>query len=402
MNRSIILERPLIVRCWRVIGQVAKAEKRTELIPVLLRVRETGGTDARDLAEHLLFESRSRRVVAERLLHIAHAYGLVEKEEHDRVFTLTEAGERAIDTDEVFVPDLGAWTIWASDDPLLPSPILRVEAWNEPRAFDEIKGKKRKSSEERSHEALPAWLQKVVNKPITPNVGAAAICINHLEDKAEAVETNGTLRLSWNVGDGRLQLTGALEGKKVATELEAPPLSLDQIWFTLFEQEALLEEKKVATELEASPLSLNQIWPTLLEQEALIEWWDMDRQKLCVSFDGTDDTEREAMVRDLRFESPHIPDYGEFDLITVREVPITPATEADVQSWAKWRLRTRIQDYATSERYAAWRAEAADPFDQYEVELPTRTQIARELWNQTTNRPKPEVWHLAAAEDWRL
>lgn len=209
MNRSITLERSVIVKCWRVVGQVAKAEKRTELIPVLLRARKTGGTNARDLAEHLFFESQSRRVVAERLLNIAHAYGLVEKEERDRVFTLTE-------------------------------------------------------------------------------------------------------------------------------------------------------------------------------------------------FDETDDTEREAMVRDLRFESPHIPDYGEFDLITVREVPIIPATEADAQSWAKWRLRTRIQDYATSERYAAWCAEAADPFDQYEIELPTRTELFDEVCNRTTNRPDPKFWHLVAAEDWKL
>lgn len=372
MNRSITLERSVIVRCWRVVGQVAKAEKRTELIPVLLRVRETGGTDARGLAEHLLFESRSRRVVAGRLLHIAHAYGLVEKEERARVFTLTEAGERAIDTDEVFVPEHGAWTIWASEDPLLPSPILRVDTWNEPSAFDEIKGKKWESAEERSHEDLPAWLRKVVKRPITPAAGATAVCINHLENKAEAVETNDTLRLSWNVGDGRLQLTGTLEGKKVATELEAPPISQDQIWLTF------------------------------LKEEALIEWWDMDRQKLCIDFDDTDGTEREAMVCDLGFESPHIPDYGEFDPITVREVPITPATEADAQSWAKWRLHTRIQDYATSERYAAWCAEAADPFDQYEIDLPTRTELFDEVCNRTTNRPAPEFWHLAAAEDWRL
>ena len=372
MNRSIILERPLIVRCWRVIGQVAKAEKRTELIPFLLRVRETGGTDARDLAEHLLFESRSRRVVAERLLHIAHAYGLVEKEERDRVFTLTEAGERAIDTDEVFVPDLGAWTIWASEDPLLPSPILRVDAWNEPSAFDEIKGKKWESAEERSHEDLPAWLQKVVNRPITPNAGGAAICINHLEDKAEAVETNDTLRLSWNVGAGRLQLTGALEGKKVETELEAPPLSLDQIWLTL------------------------------LKEEALLKWWDMNRQQLRVTFDETDETEREAMSRDFWFESPKIPDYGKFESLDVRDVPITPYTEDDAQSWAKWRLRTRIRDYATVECYKDWCTEAADPFKRYEIKLPTRTELFGEFWNQTTNRPKPEVWHLAAAEDWRL
>lgn len=374
MNRSITLERSVIVRCWRVVGQVAKAEKRTELIPVLLRVRETGGTDARDLAEHLLFESRSRRVVAERLLNIAHAYGLVEKEERDRVFTLTEAGERAIDTDEVFVPDLGAWTIWASEDPLLPSPILRIEPWNdEPNAYSEIPRKNRESTEERFPEDLPVWLQNVVSTtPITPAATSAAICVNHLEDKAEAVETNDTLRLSWNVGDGRLHLTGTLVGKKVATELEAPPLSLDQIW------------------------------STLLEEEALIEQLDKDRQKLCVDFDETDDTEREAMVCDLGFKSPKIPDCGEFEPVTVREVPITPATEADAQSWAKWRLRTRIQDYATSERYAAWRAEAADPFDQYVIELPTRTELLDEVCNRTTNRPDPEFWHLAAAKDWKL
>lgn len=372
MNRSIILERSVPVRCWRVVGQVAKAEKRTELIPVLLRVRETDGTDARDLAEHLLFESRSRRVVADRLLHIAHAYGLVEKEERDRVFTLTEAGERAIDTDEVFVPDLGAWTIWASEDPLLPSPILRVEAWNEPSAFDEIKGKKQESAKERSHEDLPAWLRKVVKRPIKPAVGATAVCIDHLEDKAEAVETNGTLRLSWNVSDGRLQLTGTLEEKKVATELETPSRSLDQIWHTL------------------------------LEKEDIIEWWDMDSQQLRVTFDETDETEREAMSCDLWFESPKIPDYGKFESLDVREVPITPDTEADAQSWAKWRLRTRIQDYATSERYAAWCAEAADPFDQYEIELPTRTKLFDEVCNRTTNRPDPKFWHLVAAEDWRL
>ena len=370
MNRSIILQRSIWVRCWRVVGQVAKAEKRPELIPVLLRAHETGGTDAHDLAKHLLFESQSRRVVAERLLQIGFHYGLLEKQ--GGVFVLSEVGETAIDTGKVLVPEYGAWTIWASEDPLLPSPILRVEAWDEPSARDEIKSKKRESSEERSHEDLPDWLRKVVKRPITPAAGADRVSIDHLEDKAEAVETNSTLCLSWNVGDGRLQLTGTLEGKEVKTELEAPPISLDQIWHTL------------------------------LKEEALLRWWDMDSQQLRVSFDETDETEREAMVRDLRFESPHIYGYGEFDPLTVGGVAITPAIEADTQSWAKWRLQTRIQDYATSECYATWCTEAATPFDRYEIKLPTRTELFDEFWNHTTNRPKPEVWHLAAAEDWRL
>ena len=372
MGRSIVLERSLEVRCWRVIGQIAKAEKRKELIPVLLRAREAGGTDARDLAEHLFCEPNSRLVVAERLLNIAKAYGLVAKEERDRVFTLTETGEKAIDTDEVYVPELGAWTIWASEDRLLPSPILRVDAWNEPSAYDEIKGKKRERAKERSPGDVPTWLREVVEKPITPAADAVAVCIDHLENKAEAVETNDTLSLSWNVGDGRLQLTGTLEGKKVATELEVPSVSQDRVWVTL------------------------------LEEEALVELWDKDRRKLRVSFDETDETEREAMVRDLRFESPTVPDYGMFDPLTVTAVPITAKSPADAQSWAKWRLRARVRDYATSERYAAWCEEAANPFDRYELGLPTRTQLTQEFWSQTTSRPNPRVWYLAAAEDWRL
>ena len=408
MNGNIVLERAVPVRCWRVVGQVAKADKRPELIPVLLRVRETGVTDASDLAEHLLFDAQSRRVVGERLLRIAHDYGLVEKKEavpengplsiranggspnslgslitslavpstyeeirgakgRDGVFALTEAGETAIDTEEVLVPKHGTWSIWTSDDPLLRSPIVRVDAWTEPSARTEVFDKE----STRWRARLPDWLRDVAGKPIRPAAQGTEVRIDELERKAEAVD--GRLRLRWNVGEGRLQLTGTLEGQRMATELEAPPVSLDQIWTIL-----------------------------LHEAQALLWRWDEDRQKLRVTFDETDETERETLTRDLRFESPKIPDYGEFDTLTVRDVPITPATEADAKSWANWRLRARIRDYATSARYAAWREEAAAPFVPYEIELPTRTELLDKLWNQTADRPEPRAWRLAAAEDWNL
>lgn len=373
MNRNIILERPVVVRCWRVVGQVAKAEKRPELTPVLLRASETGGTDARDLAGHLFFETRSRRVVAERLLRIGVVYGLLE--ERNGKFTLTTAGETAIDTGDVLVPQFGAWTIWASEEPLLHSPILCVDAWKEPLAFDEIKGRKRESAKQRSSEELPRWIRNVVGTPITLAAGSGAeIRIDDLEDKAEAVDANGLLRLSWNVGDGRLQLTGTLtlEGKKVTTELDAPSMSP------------------------------NRVWRALLENGGLLEQWDEERQVLYVSVDETNETEREAMSRILEFESPDVPDYGKFEPLAVSEVPITAPSEVDAQSWAKWRLRARIRDYATSERYGAWRNEAAAPFKQYEIELPTRTELFDEVCNRTPDRRDPRFWRLAAAEDWRL
>ena len=172
MNRRVILERSVTVGCWRVVGQVAKSQQRTELMPVLLRADENDGTDARDLAEHLFFESRSRRVVAERLLRIATAYGLVE--EGGRDFVLTEAGKQAIHTGEVFVPEDGAWTIWASNDPALPSPVLGIEPWNEPTAFHEIVEKNGKNAEERRYESPPDWLRTIVGTTVRPANGHRA------------------------------------------------------------------------------------------------------------------------------------------------------------------------------------------------------------------------------------
>ena len=371
MNRNIILERPVEVRCWRIVGQVAKVEKRPELMPVLLRASETGGTDARDVAEHLLFEPRSRRVVAKRLLEIGVRYRLLEK--CDRIFVLTKTGEKAIATREVLVPEYGSWTLWASDDPLFPSPILRIESWDEPTAYTEIRGEERESAKQRSPKELPHWIGNVVGTPIKPAAGSGAeIRIDDLEDKVEEVDANGSLRLRWHAGNGRLQLTGSLEGGQVATELEAPSMSS------------------------------NRVWRALLENGDLLEHWDEQRQKLCVTFDETNDTEREAMSRDLEFDAPIIPGYGKFESLTVSGVSIMAESEADAQSWAKWRLKARIREYATTDRYANWSKEAAAPFDQYEIQLPTRTELFDEVCNGTTNRPDPEFWHLAAAEDWRL
>ena len=377
MSRRIILERPLNAGCWRTVGQVAKAGKRAELLPVLIRVQETGGTNAQDLAGHLFFESRSRRVVAERLLRIGAAYGLLDEDNH--AFTLTEAGKEAIDTGEVFVPEDGAWTIWASDDPALPSPVLRIEPWNESTAYDEIKGMQRENARKRRGETLPAWLRNIIGTPVIPAVGGvAAVRIDHLDDNAEAVDTHGALRLRWNVGDGRLQLDGRLAGRQEG------------------------KTKQVETELEAPCVPPEEIWRTLLESEDLQEQWDEERQVLRVPFDETDHTEREAMSRDLKFESPYLPRYGTFDPLTVPGVGITAESEMDAQSWAKWRLRVRIRDYATSRRYTDWCAEAAAPFDRYKIELPARGHLAREFWEQVTDRPEPRAWYLVAAEDWSL
>ena len=140
----------------------------------------------------------------------------------------------------------------------------------------------------------------------------------------------------------------------------------------------------------------------LLENEGLLEQWDKELGVLRVPFDETDDTEREAMVRTTRFESPYLPGCGTFDPLTVTGVAITTTSKTDAQSWAKWRLHARVRDYVTSERYAQWWKEAVAPFDRYRINRPSRARLARDSWMQVTDRPDPRIWRLVAAEDWNL
>ncbi len=370
MNGNMVLTRPVAVQGWRVIGQVAKAEKREELAPILERARENDGTDASDLAHHLLF-SHSRKVVAERLLRIGTAYGLLKR--NGGKYTLTEDGERAVETEEVFVPEHGAWTVWASDDPLLSSPVLGIEPWErEPTAFEERN--KGQEGRERKFEPLPDWIRKACGSEINPPASEdrAAVCIEDLDEEAEAVEIDASLQLIWNVRDRRLRLHGKSNGREIGADLPPP--------------------RKTA----------EHVWSALLEGEGLLKDWKPDIPALTVPFRETSERERTTMLRDLAFEKPSVPEHGSFDSLTVPEVSITAHSRDDAREWAEWRLKALVGDYATSQRYADWSKEAAEHFARYRPELPDRAALAEKTWKLAAERPGPEAWCLVAAEDWEL
>lgn len=373
MSIKIVLQRPLRVECWRVVGQVAKAATRAELMPVLLRARETDGTDAGDLANHLLFEPRSRKSVAERMLRIAEVLKLVER--RDRQFVLTAEGAEALANQEVFVPEDGVWTIWGSADPLLPGAILRVDPCkDEPNALDEVRGSKKAAAKDRSFATTPKWLRQSLGRPMAPcAAGRPLIRIDHLEERGERLADKAALRVAWDVTAGALALEGNLAGGKVDAALVAPDRSPAWVWQHLLEQEAL--------------------WPR----------WDSGRQALRLKFHETEDTERAPMLRDVRFLQPVLPELGSFDPLVVGRVPLLADTAADAQAWAEWRLANNVQTYATSALFTEWCAQARRPFEEeFNPTLATRAAMAHAAWRDRGERPAPSVWHLIAAEDWGM
>jgi hypothetical protein len=365
---GINLERMLPVRCWRVIGQVAKAAKRAELMPVLLRARERGETDAGDVAGHLLFESASRRVVAQRLLQIAEVYGLLEQ--RDRRYRLTETGETALATKQVFVPEHGTWTVWASDDPLLATRILRVEPWAEPTAYDEVWGKERDSSRERKFEKLPQWVRNAVGVVANPLTGGASLRIDQLQADAEVAEPESTLRVAWDVSAARLRVDGALGGAHVNAVVDAPQIGAEAVWIQL------------------------------LQADGLWSKWDASARALRVTFEDATPGERESLVRAVTFQRPKFASVGAFDKTTVEGVALRASSGRDADRWAAWRLKSRVTDYATEERFQQWTDAAYAPFSEFSPGKPTRRSFANDAWKERNERPSSLAWHLVAAEDW--
>lgn len=369
--KPIVLERMLPVRSWRVIGGVSQAERRTELMPVLLRARSPNGTNEDDIAGHLLFETKSRKPVAKRLLEIALRYGLLQVREGR--FTLTPSGETALASDNVFVPELGSWVLWATDDPLVRDVLLRVEPWSEPSAYDEVLGNGRETGPTRRFEALPAWLHDTVGRSLSVLGGARGRSrIESLEPDGEVVDPLADVRASWDVGAGRLRLSGSIGGAPVDASIAAPPLTVAQVW------------------------------EGLLRTEGLASRWDATRSALLTAFDETTSAERETLRRELQIKRPVVSGLGSFSPVTIPQLPLRPMSAEDATHWAQWRLRERVRDYATSARYETWSAESVAPLAEFRPVVADRAQLASAAWAERGERPAPFAWHLMAAKDWSL
>ncbi|WP_315549930.1 hypothetical protein [Lautropia mirabilis] len=383
---SIVLKRSIDIQRWRFQGEVGFLEKREELLSILLRVKENPETDSRDIAEHLLFEVVARVKVAERLLSIAEYYGLLIRT--DSGFQLTSTGEEAIEREEVFVPQQGDWEIWASDDPMMESSILRLDSFKESKAYEETQGKLKDKAENRVFEEVPMYIRNAMKMPISPIAGKAMFRVEDIARNGESVALKGSdridgrvddvLNLEWTVNDGGLRVRGSLGGNAVDAEMSVLGTSYDEVW------------------------------KELLSNVGLLSQWDALNNALRVTFSETDDDERESCLRALYVERPFLDGLGEFEDVLIKNVALRASSVDEATIWADHRLRSRIRDYATERRFITWTEEAVKPFGEFNgLRLPaSRRDRAQQAWSYALSadgeRPSPFTWHLVAAEDWSL
>lgn len=367
------MKRPLRVHAMRVLLTIGFQEDRPELRALATLAAQRGGRLDVAMVQQALLPTLPK-VVARRFLEGAKCCGLFESVERDR-FVLTELGVRA-QTEHVFVPQEGLWTIWVTDDPLVPPErrVLRLDACVRPRGEREEKPSKIAAGviDALRPEALAAWAR---------GLGRFRVTLDQEHTPAECVtiQTRSRVTLTLRVSTGgevELALDGVIEGDDLEHD----------------------EARSSSTRFHHPTLGADEVWRTALG--ANVGAWEHGR--LATAFDELDDDARRSFRRSMRISSWRHSVLGTFGPFDVAAVPLCARAQSDADAWARWLLERRIDAYATADAWVRWTESVRAELPEFPVRVPTQRELAKSL-HRGGRAPDPVVyWHLVAPLDLQL
>lgn len=371
---TLSLTRTPGVHCFHVVGDVSFARRREDLRAIAMFAIERG--DALTAEElHAALLPKLPLAASRRMLSLCESLGLVRRE-RDGKSKLTDEGRRTATEGTVFVPERGAWTVWLTDDPLVPvaERLLRVDPFKEPDANTEGKQKK-ESAKRREFVPLPAWVQEatvaVAGTPGWSKETDKAVRVNGFESEAEPADHLSSLRLTVSLAPGAagsVELRGTVDEVHRARAFAPPP-----------------------------DMAFPTAWTLALGARAQ----DWDGRALAASFDELSDTARENFLHTLEVTMPTRSEWGSLTAAPVRGVPVRARTERDAQRWAEWIVTNGITTYAPSSRYRdLWETTRARFPEHFILDVPQRDLAARFRAKAGVNPPR--YWHLQAPTDWNL
>lgn len=389
MPISVELKRSMLVRSLRFAGTVSLTEKREELVAVLKAITELGGEVVpEDLTGYLIPEGLE--AAADRLLVIATVFGLVERDQAR--FRLTEAGEKARDVEHVLIPRDGTWQVWIALDPLLHFSLLHLEAVRPGEALSELRetgGRRTSESQTSRTTPVPALLRDLhrVEGRLMAKEGRV-VRIDELGREATEDSSDSQVGLTWTIqsdGTSRLAVCGKVK-----------------VW-----RGDAAESIAVDAELPAPIVTFTDVFNQLLEDAQVSGRWDDRAGVLRCEYDSRLDAGAiQQMRRTISARRLDLTAFGlgVFDKVSVPSVPINALDAANARRWSTRRLLMGIQDHQTAPRYEAVTSDAAQPFKEFDVELPDRTTLLQQVRRKLNlSAPRPELfWRLQATADWSL
>jgi hypothetical protein len=378
---KLALKRTLEIKRYRIIAEVAKAQKRDELYAVLLLARERGYVFAKMVADNLL-DGRPE-TVGKRLIQICVTHKLLKEEESrgKKNYILTETGQTALEEEKIFIPERGTWEIWVTDDPLWASALVQIEVFKEPSALKETRRDKKDELNERKSnmQSLPEWLvEKLQGQIITP---LADRKMNYRFDELAA--------------KGELIVTPDAD---ITASLSIPQFDdTSDLQFTV----KVVDNNCRYQEQHAMIFEI--AWPQILQQQGWLERWRIQQQTqkevLDVSYpELKTKQERSNFHKDYPISKPHLTDLNGFDNTIIDNVPIAPATQQDANNWAYWLLERDTNRYVLKDDFETMQNKVAESFPDYEITFPEQRDFAQSL---RRNNPRA-YWYLQAPLDWQI
>lgn len=371
---TLSLTRAVAVHCFRVVGDVSFARQRDDLRAIALYAIERGGELTVD-ALHAALLPKLPHAASRRMLKLGEDFGLF-KSDRPECWTLTADGHRTAREGTVLVPERGAWTLWLTDDPLVPvsERLLRVEPFKEPNANAEAQERKG-ATERRQFVKLPSWARDCVaafaGSPGWSQDRERVVRVVHLEPEVEAAAHTSALRLTVTLSPdtaGVVELRGTLDEVQSARAF-APPASM----------------------------TFSAAWALAMGPRVQ----DWDGRSLGVAFQELSDTARERMLHTLAVAMPPNRDWGSLEAAPVRDVPVRPRTANDAQAWAEWLATSGVTAYATRQSYRALWERIAARFPEHRVTAMPQRELASRFRARSGPNP-PRYWHLQAPMDWNL
>ncbi len=289
---------------------------------------------------------------------------------------LSALGENVADSDEAPVPEQGVYDLWLAQHPVLGRRVLAVErlASKRDQRFESVKPLAVEPDCGKTFRSVRDGKERFVIRDLPSNHGQIGGLAN---------DTRATCRLRWTLDFDRAkdqwQLDGQIEtpqgnGKRGMQPIHHEPESegLD-LW-------------NLASTWAAGPLSSFGHWRTA-------------ERRLSIAFEGLAETELDTFRKTLTLRRVEIPGKGEYENVTLENVPVEPASPQDAQRWAMARfehLLSRLPGYQsrTEVREQFTQLTEDTPLEAYAPALPSHD----ELLALASKNPE-RFWSLAAPVD---
>jgi len=334
------LQRIVEVETFKTVLELGRNEARDEIISILMLARENGNTISAELICQELLANRAL-TMGNLIIKRCKELDLFDDENN-----LTDQGQSSIETGEVFIPERELFLLTCTNDSLLPQK-LHQEINSERRKEN---NESKKKYDEGEIELLPQWILNLEGKVIDL-IGTSKdrVRIMKIAEKGQRIIEN-------LVEDLKCELSIQDDG---STTLST---------FGRFNET-----------IQPPSLEFREVWKTLLGPIA--NDWDesLSPPKLRVRFGDLTDKERNTFLKDIAFENPSIPNYGNFEPTVVKDVPIGPKTQEEANEWATWLLIKNLPSYQFEKGYQRLVEEIIQKFSKFKVSLPSRMELARLL-----------------------